>query len=128
MVRGCFVGGCLALLFGSSIQAQTANDCIAEYEDLKAQFEAVAPDAQLNCVQKGNVISLDTEGPLPAGCTGSWDHWHLEARASGSQEGTCRMMLRGLENKEGCGAEEIAMELPANEAAAWRNYLRKECK
>lgn len=118
------------LLLVSGLQAQTADECIAEYENLKTQFEATAADAEVICVAKGNLISLDREGAFAPGCRnkGKWDHWHLEAKATGSKEGSCKVMLRGQEGVEGCGSEEFVVELPANEAAAWRNYLRNECK
>ena len=116
------------LMFATSAQAQTADDCIAEYENLKSRFEAAAPDAAVNCVAQGNIISLDAEGPLPAGCSGSWDHWHLEASVAGNKEGSCKMMLRGLEGNEDCSSEEFVLDLPANENAAWRNFLRNECR
>ena len=120
--------GSICLFFAAGLQAQTANDCIAEYENLKAEFELADPGAEMNCVVKGNLVSLDTEGALPAGCTGNWDHWHLEARAGvGKDERSCVVMLRGLEGQEGCGTAAISYELAANEAAKWRNYLRKEC-
>jgi hypothetical protein len=120
----------VSLLFSSALQAQTADECIAEYEDLKSQFEVTAADAEVNCVAKGNLISMDREGAFSPSCRnkGKWDHWHLEARATGNKEGSCKMMLRGQEGVAGCGSEEFVVELPANEAAAWRNYLRKECE
>ena len=118
------------LLLCSGLQAQTADDCIAEYEGLKQEFEVTAADADVNCTVQGNLISMDREGAFPPSCRnkGKWDHWHLEAKATGSKEGSCRMILRGQEGVAGCGSEEFVVELPANEAAAWRNYLRKECK
>jgi len=127
MLKG-IMGLAAFLLLSAPLFAQTADDCIAEYEDMKLQFEAAAPDAQLNCVNEHKIISLDTEGNLPVGCSGSWDHWHLEAKSNSDKEGFCSVMLRGLEGQEGCGTEEIRFNLPANEAAAWRNYLRKECR
>jgi hypothetical protein len=120
----------IGLLISPGLQAQTADDCIAEYEDLKSQFEATAADAELHCVVKGQLINMDREGAFPASCRGqgSWDHWHLEAKATGSKEGSCKMMLRGQEGVEGCSSEEFELELSAREAAAWRNYLRDECR
>ena len=119
----------LGLMFAAGAQARTADECIAEYEDLKSQFEATAADAEISCVKKGNLINLEREGAFPAFCRGqgSWDHWHLEARATGSKEGSCKMMLRGQEGVDGCATEELVLELPANEAAAWRKYLQAEC-
>ena len=118
----------LVLLSVPTVWAETAEDCIAEYENMKAQFELAAPGASLDCVKTGSLISLDTEGALPVGCSGSWDHWHLEAKAGvGKDNRSCSMMLRGLEGQEGCGTTEVSFELPANDAAAWRNYLRDEC-
>ena len=116
-------------VLSTSAFAQTADDCIAEYEDLKLQFEATSLDAALNCVKEGNIISLDAEGPLPAsGCGGGeWDHWHLQAKVVGGNEATCTMQLLGLEDRSGCGTEEFSLDLPANEAAKWRKYLREEC-
>ena len=120
----------VSLLFSSALQAQTADECIAEYEDLKSQFEVTAADAEIYCVKKGNLISLDREGPFPSSCRGkgSWDHWHLEAKATGSKDGSCEMLLRGQEGVDGCGTEKFVIELPANEAAAWRRYLQNECE
>jgi hypothetical protein len=120
----------LGLLFASGLQAQTADECIAEYEGLKAQFEATAADAEVNCVVRGNLISMDREGAFSPSCRnkGKWDHWHLEAKATGAREGSCKMMLRGQDGVEGCGTEEFVILLAANEAAAWRKYLRDECR
>jgi hypothetical protein len=131
LIRIITLVACCAL--SSSVMAQTAADCITEYEVLKAQFELASPGAQLNCVKEKNIINLDTEGDLPTGCTVGWDHWHLEAKASGAQEGSCSMMLRGQDIvegqslQEGCGTAGFSIDLPANEAAKWRNYLRTEC-
>lgn len=124
-----FVSAVLGLVFATGLQAQTADECITEYEDLKSQFEATAPDAEVTCIKKGYITSLEREGAFPADCNGkgSWDHWHLEASAIGSKEGSCKMMLRGQEGFEGCGTEETEVQLSAKEAATWRNYLRKEC-
>ena len=129
-MKTALVTALISLLFVTGLQAQTADECIAEYEDLKSQFEATAADAEVNCIGKGNLISLEREGAFPARCRnkGSWDHWHLEAKATGANEGSCKMMLRGQEGVEGCGTEEFVVELPANEAAAWRKYLRDECQ
>lgn len=110
------------------LQAQTADDCIAEYENLKSQFEATAPDTTINCLKSGNVIMLDVEGPLPALCKGRWDHWHLEAKNGGKKAGSCSMRLRGLDDQEGCGTEGFELELKGNDVAKWQNYLRKECR
>lgn len=120
----------LGLFLAAGLQAQTADECIAEYEDLKSQFEVTAADAELNCMSKGGLVSIEREGAFPATCMGkgSWDHWHLEVKATGRNEGSCRMILRGQDGVEGCGTEEFVIELPANEAAAWRKYLRDECK
>jgi hypothetical protein len=131
-IRIFTLGACLVL--SSPLMAQTADDCIAEFESLKAQFELVAPGGQLNCVQEKSIISIDTEGALPDGCDIGWDHWHLEAKASGNKEGRCSMMLRGQDIvegqpiQEGCGTSEFSIDLPANEAAKWRNYLRNACR
>lgn len=124
---------CLAVgaaLGATSAQAQTADDCIAQYEALRDEFRAAAPAAPADCVQDGPIISLDAEGPLPPTicADGEWDHWHLEAKAIIGQESACVLMLRGLKDRAGCGTEEIRIELPANEAAQWRNYLRDECR
>lgn len=127
LIRIAGLAACL--LLSASLYAQTAEECIAEYEGLKAQFQAVAPDAPLNCVKEGNVISLDAESALPAFlCEGlDEDHWHLQARSIGANEGSCSMRLLGVDDVEGCGTEEFLLELPAAEAAAWRKYLRDEC-
>ena len=121
------VFGCLAFLFSPGLQAQTADDCIAEFETLQAQFDLASPGAELICSKQANTISIDAEGPLPNGCVGNWDHWHLEAKAVGGNTGFCSMMLRGLENMEGCGTVEFRLDLAPNEAAAWRKYLNDEC-
>jgi len=120
----------IGLGFCASAYGQTADDCIAEYEALRGEFRAVAPASPADCVQDGPIISLDAEGPLPPiVCEGGeWDHWHLEAKAIIGQESACVLMLRGLKDRTGCGTEEIRIELPANEAAQWRNYLRDECR
>ena len=117
------------LLFAVGLQAQTAEDCIAGYESIKAQFEATAADAEVYCVKHGNLISLEREGAFPDFCRGkgSWDHWHLEAKAVGANEGSCSLKLRGQEGVDGCETEELVIELPAKEAAAWRKFLREEC-
>ena len=119
-----------SVLFAPGSLAQTADECIAEYESQRSQFEATAADAQVNCVKQGNLLSLEREGPFPDFCRdkGPWDHWHLEARATGNKEGACKMMLRGQQGVEGCGTEEVVIELPANEAATWRRYLQQECR
>jgi hypothetical protein len=119
----------IGLTISASLQAQTADDCIVEYENLKSQFEATAADAELSCITEGTLISLEREGAFPDFCRGkgSWDHWHLEAKATGNKEGSCTMLLRGQEGVDGCGTEEFKLELPANEAAAWRKYLKGEC-
>jgi hypothetical protein len=113
-----------------SAYGQTADDCIAQYEALRGEFRAAAPDVPADCVQDGRIISLDAEGPFPAGlCAGGeWDHWHLEAKAVLGPDPACILMLRGLTDREGCGTEEIRIDLPANEGARWRNYLRDECR
>lgn len=125
------IAGLLAgLILCASAYGQTADDCIARFEGLKAEFERSAPGAEVNCVDQDWIISLDAEGPLPGiSCEGgAWDHWHLEAKSIRGDEEACIMRLRGLDGVEGCGTEEIRIELPTGEAAKWRNYLRNECK
>jgi len=125
-----FAGLAVGLSLSVSAFGQTADDCIAQYELLKPQFQAAAPGAQVDCVQEGNIISLDSEGPLPAsGCAGgAWDHWHLQAKAVLGNSPSCSVQLLGLDDREGCGTPEFRLELPANEGAKWRNYLRDECR
>jgi hypothetical protein len=120
----------LSLFVCAYAYGQTADDCIAQYEAAKPQFQAAAPGAPVNCVQNGHIISLDAEGPLPAaGCEGGgWDHWHLQARAVLGNEPSCTVRLLGLDDREGCGTPEFQLDLPANEGAKWRNYLRSECR
>ena len=98
-----FVSAALGLVFTTGLQAQTADECIAEYENLKSQFEATALEAEVTCIKKGHMTSLEREGAFPANCKGQgkWDHWHLEAGAIGSNEGSCKMMLRGQEGVAG---------------------------
>jgi len=130
-----FTGTAVGLLVCASAFAQTADDCIGQYETLKAQFEQASAANGLAeppvpyCVESGNLVSLDAEGPLPPiSCEGGgWDHWHLEAKAVLGNEAICVLMLRGLDGREGCGTGEIRMALPANEAVRWRNYLREAC-
>jgi len=124
------VGGALACA-SVSVFAQTADDCIARFEELRPQFDRAAPGAEVHCVQEGHIISLDAEGALPAfGCDGGdWDHWHLQAKAVLGPAPICSVQLLGLDPDafEGCGTAEFRMDLPANEGARWRNYLREQC-
>jgi hypothetical protein len=115
-------------LIAPGLQAQTADDCIAEFENLKSQFLATAPDTAISCLKSGKKINLDVEGPLPAFCEGRWDHWHLEAKNGGKKAGSCSMSLRGLDDQEGCGTERFELELKGSDVAKWQNYLRKECE
>lgn len=129
-VKFTVVGILLAMFSLSNLQAQTADECIARYQELKAQFEAAAPGKEVDCVKEGTVIALDVEGPMPAFvCEGlKWDHWHLQARSVGANEGSCSIRLLGVDDVEGCGTEEFSLDLPANEAAKWRQFMRDECR
>lgn len=117
------------LVLSAPLFADASDDCIAEFEDIKSQFVAAngSADYDLNCVQEDNMISVFTEGPLPAGCSGNWDHWHLEARGLLGNEASCKLQLRDLEGATGCGTDVVEIDLTGNQAAAWRNYLRDEC-
>ena len=123
-------GLCLGLFVSAYAFGQTADECIDEYESARLQFQDAAPDMPVNCVQDGYIVSLDAEGPLPAtGCEGGgWDHWHLQAKAILGNAPSCTVQLLGLDDREGCGTPVFQLELPANEGAKWRNYLRNECR
>lgn len=119
------------LLVGAPAFGQTAAECITEFQGMKERFDLArgTESPLLNCVLVGNTYKYLTEGPLPAGCEdqGSWDHWHLEASAVIGSESYCTMMLRGQEGVAACEAPELRIDLPANEAQAWRRFLREEC-
>ena len=129
--------GLCACFLVTPVFAETAQDCIDLYTDLKDQYMAVSSDFEPICTQIANSFGLDAEsapGEIPTHCdrhvpgSGGADHWHLEAKGVAGQESSCSMMLRGLNDQEGCGTEGIVIELPNNEAAHWRNFLRDECR
>ena len=60
-------------------------------------------------------------------------HWHLKAQAVLGPSPACIVRLLGFTGEAlalhpECGTEEIRMDLPADEGAKWRNYLRNECE
>ena len=138
-MQKAIVGIIAGIVFAPAAFAQSADDCINLYNGLKTQFEQAAAAnglAQMPspyCVQEGNLISLNAEGPMPPiSCEGGKeDHWHLEAKAIIGKDSVCVLMLRGLaaeENLNGnCGSEEARIGLAANQAAKWRRFLRDEC-
>jgi len=140
----------LGLLLCASAYGQTADECIATYETLKVTFENAAgrvPDVvPADCVQDGHIIALDAEGgdnALPSICLGRSgpgieylrgveDHWHLKAKAILGPNPACIVQLLGFTDDAlgaypDCGTTERRIDLPANEGAKWRNYLREQC-
>ena len=106
--------------------ADTADDCIADYEAVKAQFEAVSTDGIYECVRLATALNLFATGSPPDGCEGE-DEWHLEAKSVVGNPGQCQTRLMGSA-EPGCDAERVTRELPPNEAAQWQNYLFAECR
>ena len=130
----------MGAFFCASAFGQTADECIAQYEELRADFRAaaaangMASAPEPYCVEEGNLISLDAEGPMtPISCEGlGEDHWHLKAKSILGKDSACVLRLYGLQGDQlqahpGCGTPEMRIDLPANEGAEWRKYLRGEC-
>jgi len=114
----------LALITGTAF-ADATDDCIADFEAMKIQFESASSEAEFECVRVKNAVSLFATGPSPQGCPGEGE-WHFEVRSHGVQNATCSVMIRGSEG-EGCEAPKSERTLSPPEAAKWRNFVNKEC-
>ena len=118
------------LLLGTSAVADTADDCIADFDAAQAVYATSSAGSKLNCVRYKNIfLNYFAFAPAPARC--AVDEWQLEARAiregTGKDKfGECRVMLRGSAG-EGCGTEEIVREMDINEFGRWKGYLSKQC-
>lgn len=113
------------LVFGSSsVSADTADDCINDYEVMKSQFQAGSADALYECIRVATALNFFGTADTPSGCAGE-DEWHLEAKSVVGNPGHCQMRILGSEE---CEAELIERSLPPPEAAAWQKFLLEECK
>ena len=113
-------------LVGGVALADTADDCIADYEALKAQFETASIDAEYECIRIGTALNLFATGTPPLECEGE-DEWHLVAKSVVGNPGRCKLRILGHKG-EGCEAAFIEHELVPREAAQWQNYINAECR
>ena len=112
-------------LLSISSFADTAVDCIADFESAQQVYVLSSADSQLNCIREKHSLAFFATATAPLNCDGE-DEWHLEAKAIGGQTGMCSVRLHGSAG-EGCGTEKIIRQLDASDAAKWRNFLSKEC-
>ena len=115
----------IALAAGTAF-ADAADDCIADYESMKTQFENASIDADYVCIRTGNSLALFGTGTSPLECIGEGE-WHLEAKAHGGNNGRCSIRILGSAGAE-CEADLIERDLSPSEAAKWRNRVASECR
>jgi hypothetical protein len=120
------LGLATCFLLSASAFADTAADCIADFEEAKALYDTSSVDNSLNCIREKHSFNFFANASAPLGCGGE-DEWHLEAKSTTGKSGTCSVRLHGSPG-EGCGTEKIERELDISEAAKWRNFLDQECR
>jgi hypothetical protein len=127
MFSKVFFVGSMVLAFGfcSVLQADTAADCIADYEAAKAQFRSASLNGQVDCHRSDNAVNLFATGANPVSCGGEGE-WHLEAKAVLGNQASCTTRILGNEG-EGCEAERVIRQLQGREAAEWMRFLRAQC-
>ena len=114
------------LAMPAAVRADTADDCIADYQVAKTQFETYSADGIYECIRLAKALNLIATGSAPEGCEGE-DEWHLEAKSVAGNPGSCTTRLMGSD-QEGCEVDRITRELAPNEAAQWQNYVMNECR
>jgi hypothetical protein len=110
----------------ATVEADTADVCIDQYESMKAQFETASTAGLYECIRVATALNLFATGVPPAECDGE-DEWHLVAKSVVGNPGACIVRIMGTEGL-GCSAEMIEHELTPPEAAGWQKHLLKECK
>lgn len=117
--------------------ADTSEDCIADYETLKAQFESASLNGTYECIRIANSLNLFASGSVPDGCEGEDNgegiaEWELVAKSVAGNPGSCSMKILGSPGQGygevDCKAPLTEHSLAPNEAAHWQNYLNAECR
>lgn len=117
--------------------ADTSEDCITDYETLKAQFESASLNGTYECIRFANSLNLFANGSVPDGCEGEdngegIDEWELVAKSVVGNPGSCSMKILGSPGQGfggvDCKAPLREHSLAPNEAAQWQNYLYDECR
>lgn len=114
------------LCISGTAMADTAFECITDFEAMKLQFETSAIDAEYECIRTGSTVALFATGASPLECEGEGE-WHLEAKAHGANEGSCSMRILGSDGA-GCEADRIERQLKGGEAAEWRRFIEDQCQ
>jgi hypothetical protein len=115
----------LALGFCAGVHADTAADCIGDYQAAKIEFRTASFESEIECTRVGNTVSLFATGANPAHCGGEGE-WHLEAKAVGGNNAICSTRILGNRG-EGCAMERVIRQLQGREAAEWRRYVEDQC-
>lgn len=108
------------------LHADTAADCIANYQAAKTQFRSASLESDVECHRTGNTVSMFATGANPVSCGGEGE-WHLEAKAVGGNDASCSIRILGNAG-EGCETEKVTRPLQGREAADWRKFLEAECE